>query len=113
MAGNGKFQMIILGVTGLITMTVIINSQCMALVLPAAKCDIELTISEQGAFNSAAFLGYLVSSHCWGILTDTWGRQKTLRFTMFFSFVFSVMSSFALTNWTMFITRFLIGMWYD
>lgn len=40
----------------------------MAIVLPAAKCDIDITTTEQGLINVISFVGVILTSHFWGFM---------------------------------------------
>lgn len=93
-------------------MIIVIEGQCMGIVLPAAKCDLNLSVAEQGAIGSMAMFGYILSSHFWGFLTDTWGRLKTLKLTLCLSFVSSLLSSFSVSSQMLLITRLIVGIWY-
>ena len=82
----------------------------MAFVLPAAKCDLNMTTAEQGLVNSANFIGVMVSSMFWGFMADTWGRKNVLQICYFFTFFFSALSSMSASTTMLFVTRVLVGM---
>ncbi|XP_037050123.1 synaptic vesicle glycoprotein 2B-like [Bradysia coprophila] len=107
--GNGKFHFILLIATGCSLLGVIMEGLNMAIVLPAAKCDIEITTTEQGLINTVGFIGVVLTSHFWGFMSDTWGRLKVLRFALFWGFTFSIASSFVTTSKMLLIMRFLVG----
>lgn len=92
-------------------MTIIVEGQCMSIVLPAAKCDLGISTSQQGFINSVAFIGSILSALFWGFIVDTWGRRKTLRLALGLSFMFSVISSFAVNSWMLILCRFFVGIW--
>lgn len=108
--GNGKIQTIIFTIFGASAMIVLIEGINMSFVLPAAKCDLSITIAEQGFINSIGYLGIVCSSHFWGFLSDTWGRRKVLQLTFLLTFLFSALSSFSTTSWMLMITRFIVGL---
>lgn len=83
----------------------------MAFVLPAAKCDIEMTTAEQGLINAIGFIGVVLTSHFWGFMADTWGRRKVLLFSLLSGFIFSIISSFSVSSLMLLLTRLLVGMW--
>lgn len=97
--------------TGFASMSVLIEAQQMGIVLPAARCDLDITIGEQGFINSVAYIGIILSSHFWGFMTDSYGRMKTLRITLLLSFVCSVLSSLSLTSWMLLLSRLIVGIW--
>lgn len=78
----------------------------MVYVLPAVKCEFQMSTAEQGFLNSVAFIGVIFTSHFWGFLADTWGRRKVLSLALFASFVISLVSSFSMNSWMLIITRF-------
>lgn len=107
--GTGKFQYLVLAVAGLSSTCVVIENQAMSYVMPIAKYDLDVTLREQGFIHSVGFLGVLVASHFWGFLTDTWGRHRTLRLTLFCTFITSAISSVSVTSLMLIVTRFLVG----
>lgn len=78
-------------------------------IMPNAKCDLNLTISQQGILSSVSFLGIVSTSYFWGFLADTWGRKKVLSTAAFTGFFFSIISAFATDFYTLAIFRFLGG----
>lgn len=87
------------------------EGHCMAYVLPAAKCELEMSTAEQGFLKSIGLLGVMLASHFWGFLADTWGRQKVLRTALLFAFVMSLASSLSFNRYMLMITRFGSGLW--
>lgn len=59
--------------------------------------------------SSISFVGIVVSSHMWGFLADTWGRQKVLRISTLGSFVACFASAFAWDLWSLTFLRFVGG----
>lgn len=55
--------------------------------------------------------GIIISSHLWGFLSDTYGRQKILRLASLSAFAFSVCSSLAGNLWQLALFRLLNGLW--
>lgn len=94
-------------------MTILVEAQCMSIVLPAARCDLGITIYEQGLLNSVSFLGLILSSHFWGFMVDVWGRLKTLKLALSMCFFCSALSSLAVASWMLLLCRFLVGIWYN
>lgn len=91
-------------------MAVITEGYGMSFVLPAAKCEFQMSTAEQGFINSVGFLGVILASHFWGFMADTWGRRKVLRIALFLTFVMSLVSSLSLNSWMLVITRFSSGL---
>lgn len=78
-------------------------------VLPYAKCDLKLTIAEQGVLTSVSFLGIVSTSYFWGFLADTWGRKKVVSLGALCGFAFSLVSAFATNTTVLIALRFLAG----
>ena len=93
-------------------MVVFVEGLNMALVAPAAKCDLNITNSEQGLLNAVNYIGIVVSLHFWGIIADTWGRKKVLSLSFTLAFLFSMLSSFSTSTLMLFCTRLLVGIRY-
>lgn len=108
--GNGKYQFHVLWITGISTMVAFIEGNSMAYVLPAAKCDLNITISQQGFTYIATTFGFAFSSFFWGFLGDTWGRRKVLQTELIICFLLAIISSFSITSWMLMFTRFLMGL---
>ena len=109
--GNGKFQLLVLLLFALSTMSVFVEGLNMAYVLPAAKCDLKMTVAEQGLVNAANYIGVAISSIFWGFVADSWGRKKVLQLCYFLTFLFAVLSSFSMSTTMLFTTRLLVGVW--
>lgn len=86
-----------------------IEGNSMAFVLPAAKCDLKMTVAEQGLTYTVAHIGFICASHFWGFLADTWGRRKVLQASLFLCFVISIISSFSISSLMIMLTRFVVG----
>lgn len=78
-------------------------------ILPYAKCDLKLSLAEQGVLSSVSFLGIVSTSYFWGFLVDTLGRQKVLCVAALCGFCFSFLSGFATNTLIMIFLRFLAG----
>lgn len=109
--GNGKFQKYILLLFAVCVSIVFIEGVNMGMVLPTAKCDLNITSGQQGFINSIGFLGIVSASHFWGFLADTWGRKNVLQLSLFLTFCSAAMSSLAYTSWILLFTRFVVGFW--
>lgn len=83
----------------------------MSFVLPITKCELGITITQQGLINSMGLVGVLLSSHFWGLITDIWGRRRTLLLALQIQILFSIASSLAITSWHLLIGRLIVGIW--
>lgn len=109
--GNGKFQYFQMFVSGFSLMAVITEGLNMAFVLPSAKCELTYSVAMQSMIGAIGFIGVILSSHMWGFLNDTWGRQKVLRAALASSFIFSFISSMSVSGSMLLVTRFFVGFW--
>lgn len=107
--GFGKVQIMVLLVCGLILMAVINETMGMAIIVPAAQCDLELSSSRKGVISAVSFIGILISSPVWGYLADIKGRRKVIIYTLLVSIICTIVSSFSTNFWTFAVTRFLCG----
>lgn len=105
----GKFNVFIVLIVGFSVVVNVAENVNVSLVTSHARCDLNFTLAEQGVLNSAGFAGILVSSHAFGFLADTWGRQKVLRTSLAGSFIFGLISAFAPTTAVLSIFRFVVG----
>lgn len=78
-------------------------------IMPYIKCDLKLTTEEQGLLSAISYLGIVCTSHFWGLLADTWGRQKVLQASAIGGFIFAFLSAFATNFISMILLRFATG----
>ncbi|XP_053698458.1 synaptic vesicle glycoprotein 2C [Sabethes cyaneus] len=109
LVGTGRFHTLLLFVSGFCLMSVINETLNMGYIISAAQCDLDLSFSDKGMLNGAAFCGVVVSSHLWGFLSDTWGRRKVLLLATSCGLLFSILSSFSINFWMLTVTRFCVG----
>lgn len=105
----GTYQTMLVILTGVCLAGAVIDGLAMSAVLPYVKCDLNLSIAEQGALNSFSFLGNVFASYFWGFLADTWGRQKIISLGGFGGFFFTFLSAFVANNYSLILLRFLSG----
>lgn len=105
----GKCQTILIFLTGLAVMGTVVENIAVSFVFRYARCDLNLTTSEQGILGSVSFLGIVCTSHFWGFLADTWGRQKVLFVATSGGFLFSLVSGFATNTTVLILLRFIAG----
>lgn len=66
--GSGRFNVLIVILSGIVIMGATIENISIAFALPYANCDLKMTTTEIGLVSSIAFLGIVVSSHFWGFM---------------------------------------------
>lgn len=90
-------------------MGVVVENVNIGFVMPYVRCEMGITTTEQGLLNSAAYVGIVVSSHMWGFLADTTGRQNVLKYALGGSFLCAVLSVFSVNVAMLTVTRFFVG----
>lgn len=109
MAKFGKFNYIIIIISGTILAAVLLETLGISYVIPVAECDLLLTTKEKGVLSAVSFAGIISSSHLWGFLADTRGRKKVIVPTLFLTFTATVISSFTTSFWIIALFRYLAG----
>ncbi|XP_018800129.1 PREDICTED: synaptic vesicle glycoprotein 2A-like [Bactrocera latifrons] len=105
----GKFNYVLIFISGLVTGTLVLETTSIGFVLPIAQCELQLTNRDKGILSAINFVGIIASSHLWGFFADTKGRRQVLWSTLLAAFVSTVFSSFAHNFWTMVLLRFVNG----
>nr|QHN70674.1 MFS transporter 6 [Limenitis arthemis astyanax] len=95
LTGFGIYNIAHMLMSGLILMGVIMQSLLMSYVLPAAQCDLDLSLQQRGWLAAIPFLAIILTSYFWGWLADTRGRRFVMLFSMMISVVLAVLASFA------------------
>lgn len=109
LVGNGIFHTLLLFVCGLCMMSVITETLGMSYIITAAECDLNLSHTDKGLVTGAAFFGVVLSSHFWGILSDSLGRRNVLIIAVTGCFFFSLSSCFAINVMMFLATRTMVG----
>ncbi|CAK1579002.1 unnamed protein product [Parnassius mnemosyne] len=101
LTGFGAYNIYHMLLSGIILMGVILQNLGLGYVLPAAQCDLELTMQQRGWLAALPFLAVILTSYFWGWLADTRGRRPVMLYSMLISVFTSVFASFA-PNLTLF-----------
>lgn len=91
-------------------MCVIMETMGMMYVIPAAECDLQLTLTMKGYISAASFLGVVSGSHLWGFLADTRGRKKMILINLTVSFIMTLISSVVPEDWVFMLLRYFNGL---
>ncbi|XP_026498449.2 synaptic vesicle 2-related protein-like [Vanessa tameamea] len=67
-------------------------------VVVSSACDLEITHIQKSILISMPFLGSIILAYPWGYFSDTQGRLKSLRFSLWGSFILASISAFS-PNW--------------
>nr|XP_034826720.1 synaptic vesicle glycoprotein 2B-like isoform X5 [Maniola hyperantus] len=62
--------------------------------LPAAKCDLQMTNSQRGFIGSVPYIGIVLTSFPWGYLVDTRGRKWMIIYSSVAAGVFGILAAF-------------------
>ncbi|XP_049870501.1 synaptic vesicle glycoprotein 2B-like [Pectinophora gossypiella] len=81
-AGYGHFSRSALGACACAFFTTGVENCVMSYVLPAARCELELSTYLTGLINMAFMSGGVASAFFWGIVGDVYGRRNILSFTL-------------------------------
>ncbi|XP_051776757.1 synaptic vesicle glycoprotein 2C isoform X1 [Erpetoichthys calabaricus] len=108
-AGFGLFHGWLLIVCGWANASDAIEILSVSFLLPAARCDLQLTSSDMGFLIASTFLGMAIGGYVWGYLADKNGRQKILAFSLAINGLFAALSSLATTFWLFLLLRFISG----
>ncbi|XP_059486763.1 synaptic vesicle 2-related protein [Neocloeon triangulifer] len=107
--GFGKFQVKLSLFTGLCWMADSMEMTILSILSPALHCDWKITQYQQALTTTVVFLGMMVSSTFWGVLSDRYGRKQALTLCSVLLFYFALMSSFAPTFGWILLLRGLVG----
>ncbi|CAK1543775.1 unnamed protein product [Leptosia nina] len=81
-AGYGRFSRSVLGACACAFFTTGVQNCVMSYVLPAARCELQLTTYQAGLINMAFMSGGVASAFFWGIVGDVFGRKNVLSITL-------------------------------
>lgn len=107
--GFGKFNYILIFLTGMSLACVFMELICINIVLPIAQCDLNLSTTDKSWLSCIGLVGITCSSHFWGFLADSRGRKTAIAVPLLFAAAFSMLASLATSFWMLLICRFLNG----
>lgn len=76
--GFGKYNIVLLLICIPAAFTTQCESSLMSFIIPAAGCDLNLSLSQKGLLNSMPMIGMLTTGFLWGAIVDTLGRKRVL-----------------------------------
>ncbi|CRK93837.1 CLUMA_CG007364, isoform A [Clunio marinus] len=98
--GFGKVQIKLIIATSLVLFTVLNETMGISYIIPAAQCDLDLSLADKGI---------MIGSYPWGYFGDTQGRRRSILISLAFSILFTTISVF-MKNYIIFlICRLLVG----
>ncbi|XP_075224131.1 synaptic vesicle glycoprotein 2C-like isoform X2 [Lycorma delicatula] len=107
--GYGKLQKRITFAGAMCLLCSYVAVGMISFVLPASQCDLELTSKGKGTLIASGFIGIILSSHLWGFLSDTLGRQYILTRCLLADGLLYICTSFVPNYWLFLIMRLLNG----
>ncbi|VVD03855.1 unnamed protein product [Leptidea sinapis] len=107
-AGTGSYNIKYVLNLSLFLIATIIEPVGLSFVLPAAKCDLNMSDTQRGFIASIPYIGLVVTSFAWGYLVDTRGRKNIVILSSFLSGIFAIASAFMPTFFTFALTKFLV-----
>ncbi|CAG9765156.1 unnamed protein product [Ceutorhynchus assimilis] len=108
-AGVGKFQKILLCVSGAVYATCAISSTTLSFVLPSAECDFDLSSADKGHLSAMPLVGMLFGCCLWGSLANSHGRKIAILTSLMMDFFAAVISSLAQSYTLFLVCRFFNG----
>nr|XP_049692821.1 putative transporter svop-1 isoform X1 [Helicoverpa armigera] len=105
--GHGRYNYGLLITCFVLIIAMGIDIFGLGIIVTAATCDLDLTLSQIGILSSMSFAGIIVMSYPWGYLSDTRGRKLVLMWAMGGSFISSVISSLSPTWQVLAALRFI------
>lgn len=93
LAGYGSFSRSVLGACACAFFTTGVQNCLMSYVLPAAKCELQLTTYQAGLINMSFMFGGVASAFFWGIIADVFGRRRVLSTTLIVDSLLTLLQS--------------------
>lgn len=105
----GKFHYFLLLVSGFLMISAAVEVIGLCVIIFAASCDLNMTLSEKGILAASGYFGVVMSAHAMGFLADTWGRVKILKVSFALSILSSLVSVFSVNFLMLTVFRFVTG----
>ncbi|CAG9785740.1 unnamed protein product [Diatraea saccharalis] len=92
--GIGRYNLKYCLNLALFLVAVIVESVGYSYVLPAARCDLDMSDAQRGFISSIPYIGIVLTSFPWGYLVDTRGRKPILILSSLSSGILSILAGF-------------------
>lgn len=76
--GQGKFHILLYLAIIPVSWASSVDTANISMILPAAECDLQLTLFHKGILNAAIYIGMVMSGILWGYLADVKGRKSII-----------------------------------
>ncbi|KAJ0083980.1 hypothetical protein Patl1_30960 [Pistacia atlantica] len=107
--GFGKFQACVLAYAGMGWISEAMEMMLLSFVGPAVQSLWGLSAKQESLITTAVFVGMLVGTYSWGIMSDNYGRRKGFLVTAVVTFVAGFLSAFAPNYYFLIIFLSLFG----
>ncbi|KAJ8719338.1 hypothetical protein PYW08_011513 [Mythimna loreyi] len=105
--GHGRYDLLLCFTCCTIHLGAVLDMLGYGLVVPAASCDLQLSLEDSGMLTSVSFAGFIMSALFWGYSTDKYGRKKALLISSSVGFIMSSLTSFSTSFYMMLILKFI------
>ena len=108
--GYGKFQLQLSIAVGMAFLTDAMEMMILSVLSPALECsNWKVTKTQLASLTTAVFVAMTLTSPIWGLISDTYGRRKSLIISSTLLFIFGLGTAFSPTYTWLLIFRFLCG----
>jgi putative MFS transporter len=76
---------------------------------PLVTADLQLTTTDLGSLISAIFIGMGIGALFWGVISDKFGRKKSIIWSLILYSIISLFSAFSETFWQLYCARLVSG----
>ncbi|XP_041988520.1 synaptic vesicle glycoprotein 2B-like isoform X4 [Aricia agestis] len=109
-AGLGWYNLKYCAVLTLFLISIVLEPVGYSYVLPAAKCDLQMSDSHRGFLGSMPYIGVILTSFPWGYLVDIRGRKKMIILSSMAAGILGVASAFMPNLLSFTILKFLTSL---
>nr|XP_003705033.1 PREDICTED: synaptic vesicle glycoprotein 2B-like [Megachile rotundata] len=108
-AGCGKFQYLLLLTIIPVSWSNSIDTVSVALILPSAECDLQMTMFQKGILNAVIFVGMVSSGFLWGYIADVKGRKVVFMYGYLADGICNILCGLSQNFWTLAFFKLLSG----
>lgn len=108
-AGYGKFQYLLLLAIIPVSWATSIDSSSVAMILPSAECDLQMTFVQKGVLNAIIYVGMISSGFLWAYIADVKGRRTVFLYGYIADSICNFLSGFSQNFWMLVSFKFLSG----